>query len=525
LCRHLLERIEALNPRLSAFITVDPDAVFREARIAEQQLWHGDDRGPLHGIPVAYKDIFYTRGLRTTAHSKVLASFVPDVDATVVARLKAAGTITLGKTNTHEFACGGMEFYGFARNPWDLSRVPGGSSSGSAVAVVAGLAPVALGSDTGGSIRIPASFCGCVGLKPTFGRVSRVGMTPLSWHMDHAGPLTCYVADAALTLNVIAGHDPRDATTAVGPVPDFVRDLERGVRGLRVGVPRSFFFEGIDEEVAAAVRRAIQVLEDLGAHVEEIDIPHAELASAAHYVLTFAEAATLFHRELNEQPHNFGRATYHRLLQGRFFTAREYLNAMRVRALIIRETAAAMRRVDVIVTPTTTTTAYRIENFVQAQSDVGRLTRIADLTGQPSLSLPCGFNRDGLPIGLLITGHAWDEATVLRVGYAYEQAAGWYRRRPPLAEGSAPAAGEPEPSRPAPAGGGKPAEPDLGWMRRFAELTGFPLSEGDLEGVLEQLRPLRRALARIDREVDLSGVEFPFEFRPRDSREGRSGAW
>lgn len=431
----MLARIEALNPELNAYLTVAADEARAAARQAEQEIMRGNYKGPLHGIPVAHKDVFYTKGLRTTAHSKVLEHFVPDEDATAVARLRAAGTVLLGKLNTHEFACGGMDFWGFGRNPWNPACVPGGSSSGSAIALGAHLTYGSLGTDTGGSIRIPASFCGVVGLKGTYGRVSRHGVTPLSFTMDHPGPLAKTVADAALLMNAISGPDPKDSHTLHGrPQGDFGALLGRDLKGVRLGVPRRFFYEGLDPEVEAAVQAALNQLAALGADLVEVDIPHADLSGQAHYTIIFSEAAAIFERELDEQPHNFSKTTYHRISMGRFFTATEYVRAQRMRALLIEETEAAMRDVDALVTPTAPYTAYPIDAFTQSQGDVVRFTRLADLTGQPSLSLPCGFTEQGMPIGLMITGHPWDEANVLRIGHAYEQAAGWHKRRAPIAE-------------------------------------------------------------------------------------------
>lgn len=510
LAQALLDRIDELNPKTHAFLTVDPDAVLAAARAAEQEIMAGHYRGPLHGIPLAHKDVFYTQGLKTTAHSRVLENFIPDRDATAVARLKGAGAITLGKTNTHEFACGGMEFWGFARNPWDLNRVPGGSSSGTGVAVAAHMAPGGTGTDTGGSIRIPSNFCGIVGLKPTYGRVSRVGMTPLSWHMDHPGPMARRVLDTALMLNAMAGPDVHDPTTHGVDVPDFTSGLGKDIRGLRAGIPRKFFFENLHPEVEAAVEAAIRTLEGLGVELVEVEIPHVELGVAAQYVLIFAEAATLYEKYLDEQPQNFGRATYHRLLQGRFFTAVEYLRAMKVRQLLIQEMEAVMKTVDVIVSPTTPYPAYTIAGFVKAQGDVGRMTRLADATGHPSITLPCGFTSNGLPIGLMITGRLWDEVTTLQVAHAYEQATTWHQRRAPVTEGPE----VPDEAGPEPASGLSDAELRE-WMERFAAATGQHLSEEDLNGVLQQIKPLREALAKIRAQIDLTEVEFPFFYPPR----------
>lgn len=508
--RSLLDRIERLDPILHAFITVNPDAVLAEARAAEDEIARGRYRGPLHGIPVAHKDVFWTKGLRTTAHSGVLRDFVPADDATIVARLRAAGAITLGKANTHEFACGGMEFFGFAANAWDPARVPGGSSSGPATALAAHMTIAATGSDTGGSIRLPASFSGVVGFKPTFGRVGRYGLTVLSWHMDHPGPLTKSVTDAALVTNAIAGYDAKDPASARLPVPDFTRDLSTSLGGLRVGVPRPYFFDDLHPDVAGRVEAALGALEKLGARLEDVTIPHVAEAVVAHYVIAFAEAASVFENELVAQPHDFGPTAYHRISQGRFFTAAEYLRAMRVRELAIRETREVFARVDALVSPTTPYPAYRRDEFVGKQVDVGRLTRLANLTGQPSISVPCGYTREQMPVGLQITGRAWDEATVLRIAHAYEQATPWHERRAPVAVA---ASGDLPPAA-APAEHGPDREdPELAWLRTFASACGIEMRASDLEGVGRQIGPLKQGLERM-RALDLAGVELPLWFLP-----------
>jgi aspartyl-tRNA(Asn)/glutamyl-tRNA(Gln) amidotransferase subunit A len=518
LARWFLERIERLDPVLHAFITVDPDGVLAQARAAEQAIAAGGYRGPLHGIPVAHKDVFWTRGLRTTAHSGVLRNFVPDEDATIVARLAAAGAITLGKANTHEFACGGMEFFGFACNAWDPERVPGGSSSGPATALAAQMAVAATGSDTGGSIRLPASFSGVVGFKPTYGRVGRHGLTVLSWHMDHPGPLARSVTDAALVMNAIAGHDPKDPSSARLPVPDFTSGLGASLSGVRLGVPRRFFFEDLHPDVGARVEAALGVLQGLGATLEEVTIPHVAEAVVAHYVIAFAEAASVFEKELTARPQDFGPTAFHRISQGRFFTAAEYLRAMRVREVAIRETQDVFTRVDAVVSATTPYPAYRRDEFVGKQVDVGRLTRLANLTGQPSISVPCGFTRERMPVGLQVTGRAWDESTVLRIAHAYEQATPWHTERAPL---TTPPAERPA-SAPAAPSGPSQLEPDLAWLRSFASAAGIALSDLDLEGIGRQVGPLKAGLERM-RSLDLGGAELPLWFLPPGTPPGAFG--
>lgn len=519
LTRALLERIEQLDPVLHAFITVDPDAALAQARAAEQEIAAGRYRGPLHGIPVAHKDVFWTRGLRTTGHSGVLRDFVPEEDATIVARLAAAGAITLGKANTHEFACGGMEFFGFACNAWDPERVPGGSSSGPATAVAAGMAVAATGSDTGGSIRLPASFSGVVGFKPTYGRVGRHGLLVLSWHMDHPGPLTKSVTDAALVMNAIAGHDPNDPTSARLPTPDFTSGLRTSLRGVRLGVSREYFFEDLHPDVAAKVEAALDVLEGMGARLQEVRIPHVAEAVVAHYVIAFAEAASVLEQELTARPQDFGPTAFHRISQGRFFTAAEYLRAMRVREVAIRETHEVFTHVDALVSATTPYPAYRRDEFVGKQVDVGRLTRLANLTGQPSISIPCGYTREHMPVGLQIIGRAWDEGTVLGVAHAYEQATPWHTEHVPhpVAAPSDRAARATAAASVAP-----PPDPRLEWLRAFATAAGIVLSDRDLEGVARQIGPLKEGLERM-RSLDLTGVELPLWFVPPGTPPGAFG--
>jgi aspartyl-tRNA(Asn)/glutamyl-tRNA(Gln) amidotransferase subunit A len=428
----VLERIEKLDPLLHAYITVEPESVRRQAKKAEGEILAGNYIGPLHGVPIAHKDTIWTKGLRTTGHSKLFADFVPLEDATAVRRLGEAGAVTIGKANTHEFACGEMGLFGVTRNIWDLDRVTGGSSSGSALVVAAHLAIATTGSDGGGSIRVPAAFCGVVGLKPTYGRVSRFGNMPLSWSMSQIGPMTKTVHDAALMLRVMAGYDPRDATTSHQAVPDYVAALDGDIRGLRLGVPREYYFEDLDPDVATCIEESLRTLENLGAKLEEVRIPWTAESVPALYVITFAEAASIHENDLRNRPHLFGKNTYHRLAQGLFFTAVEYVRAMRVREALNRGVQAIFDAgIKGLVYPVAPYPAYPASEFVELEYDDGRLTRLANLTGLPSISIPCGFSRHDLPIGLQITGSAFDEATVLRVAHAYEQATTWHSRRAP----------------------------------------------------------------------------------------------
>jgi aspartyl-tRNA(Asn)/glutamyl-tRNA(Gln) amidotransferase subunit A len=442
--RALLDRIERVNPRLNAFITVTHELALAQARDAERRLRERTDHQPLLGVPYTLKDLYATAGIRTTAGSRVLADWVPAIDATVHARLRAAGAILLGKTNTSEFAAGPTNanvWYGQARNPWRTDHVPGGSSGGAGAAVAAGLCPIGLGSDTGGSIRIPAALCGVVGLKATFGRVSTYGVVPLSWSQDHAGPLTRTVADAALVLQTIAGADPLDPCCATEPLGDYLAALQENVRGVRVGVPTSFFFEDLDPAVEQAVRAAIDVLAGLGAAVREIAIPWLDLAHDAANIISWVEAADYHRGTFAARPADLGPDVQDRVLVGTVLSGVDYVRAQRVRAWLRGRCAELFERVDVLATPTTAIPAPLVGakrvasggREVLVRPALSRLTRLANVTGLPSISVPCGFSADGLPIGLQLTARAFGEAMVLRVAHAYERATAWSRRRPSLA--------------------------------------------------------------------------------------------
>ena len=438
-----LDRIEEHNSTLKAYLTVLRDDALSAARTAEQEVGAGRYRGPLHGIPLALKDLVYTKGARTTGGSKVLADFVPPVDATLVERLREAGAIILGKTVLHEFAYGPTGInpqYGTPPNPWDRERIPGGSSSGSGVAVVAGLCAGAIGSDTGGSIRIPASLCGIVGTKPTYGRVSRYGVISLSWSLDHVGPMTRTVEDAALFLNAIAGHDPKDPASAQTPVPDYTLQLQEGVKGLRVGVLRDYFFRNIDPEVGQAVEQATRVLERAGARVEDVTLPFAQQTSFINAPIIQSEAAAYHLGFLRTHWADYSPAVRSRLLPGLAVTATMYLNSQRARALLTQHATALLQQVDVLVAPTEPVGAPKLEEeFVTVGGHtegivnvLTRLNRPFNLVGFPAISVPCGFTAGGLPIGLQIVGRPWDEATVLRAAFTYQQATEWHERRPSL---------------------------------------------------------------------------------------------
>jgi aspartyl-tRNA(Asn)/glutamyl-tRNA(Gln) amidotransferase subunit A len=439
LTRAFLDRIEHLDETLRAYITVLPEQAMAAARTAEAEILRGDYKGPLHGIPIALKDLYDTKGIRTTASSRVMAERVPSEDATTTARLAAAGTILLGKLAMYEFALGGPDptcGFPLARNPWQLDHVPGGSSSGSGAAVAAGLCMGSLGSCTGGSIRGPAAYCSIVGLKATYGRVSRYGVVPLSWTLDHCGPMTWTVEDAACMLQSIAGYDPKDPTTSQAPVPDYTAALREDVRGLTIGVPRNFFFADdprIDRDSLETVEIALGTLKELGARVQEVSIPMLDYAGSAQPVIMLSEAFAYHERKLRSAPQEFGDMVRARFRIGGLFTAADYVQAQRVRNVLKRRCADVLRQVDVLVSPTMASPAPLFES-IDAMTAARRLsfTGPYNLTGMPAISVPCGFTPAGLPVGLQIAGKPFDEPTVLRVAYTYQQHARWFERRPPV---------------------------------------------------------------------------------------------
>jgi aspartyl-tRNA(Asn)/glutamyl-tRNA(Gln) amidotransferase subunit A len=437
-----LDRIQRLDPSLNTYIRVMPDQARAAARQAEREIADGGWRGPLHGVPIGIKDLFDVAGVPTTMGSSILRDNVPDADATVVSRLKAAGAVILGKQNLHEFAFGITSenpHFGAVHNPWSLDRVPGGSSGGTAAAVAAGLCAGGLGSDTGASIRAPASFCGVIGLKPTYGRVSRAGALPLAWSLDHAGPLARSVADCAILLQAIAGHDARDPASAMEAVPDFSADLARGAAGLRVGVPREYFFEIVEPDVERLVRDAIATLEQLGARVEEVSLPHVGHAQVAGNVIMSSEAAAWHTTWLRERPHDYGPDVLQRIRGGLLVRATEYLHSQQMRTLIQQDFAQAFERVDVVVGPTVPLVAPPIGRTLEPGGPLNvpprlvanRTTVPCNLTGMPAISVPCGFS-DGLPVGLQIMGPAFAEPLVLRAAAAYEAATDWGQHKPRL---------------------------------------------------------------------------------------------
>ncbi|MBI1733534.1 MAG: Asp-tRNA(Asn)/Glu-tRNA(Gln) amidotransferase subunit GatA [Candidatus Rokubacteria bacterium] len=430
----LLRRIEALDPTLDTFVTVTADRALADAKAAEAALRRGDAR-PLLGIPVGYKDLYATRGIRTTAGSALLEDWVPDADATCVTRLQDAGCVMLGKLITHEFAWGiqspGHRFKP-ARNPWNRGHIPGGSSSGSGAALAAGFCVGALGSDTGGSIRGPASFSGVVGLKPTYGRCSRAGVVTLSWTLDHTGPLTRTVEDCAYFLAALAGHDPLDPASSRAPVADYVGSLGASIRGLRVGVPRDFFLDGADAEVVQAFETALGALRGLGADVRDVVIP--SIWDAPSFMVIMASEAFAYHeRDLRERPERYGDLLRERLMSGGLYTGAEYVQAMRLRERLRREMLDVLGTVDLLATPTSPKPAPTFEAMYDVSLGFPRSNMPPfNLSGLPALALPCGFSKQGLPLSLQLAGRPFDEATVLRAGHAYQETTDWHRRRPPV---------------------------------------------------------------------------------------------
>jgi aspartyl-tRNA(Asn)/glutamyl-tRNA(Gln) amidotransferase subunit A len=439
-----LDRIDALNPKVNAFITVTRDRALADAREAEKEIAAGRYRGPLHGLPYAPKDILATKGIRTTNGSKVTADWVPDYDSTIVTRLNQAGAILLGKLNLLEFAMGSGVLSGFgpARNPWDLAYSPAGSSSGSGVALAAYMTPLSVGTDTGGSIRGPANNCGIVGLKQTYGRVSRFGVTTLSWTLDHAGPMTKTVGDAAMMLQVMAGPDPKDATAAHEPVPDYSKALTAGVHGLRIGLPTNYFFDHVHPDTVKAVHAAVANLKSMGATVVDVEVPHADLAGNALWLIAMAEGACFHEKRLKDSPELFDPLVRERLEAAKFYPATDYIKAQRIRTILVESMRGVFQKCDVLAVPAGNP-ATKLEPPELAKTDVrpnpppgGRTgsTSIGDMTGMPAIVIPCGFTAGPpvLPLAIQFYAKPFDEPALFRVAHAYESATDWHKRRPPL---------------------------------------------------------------------------------------------
>ena len=435
----VLSRIASLDLRLHSFITVLAEDARRQAARADEEIAVGCYRGLLHGIPVSVKDLFWTAGIRTTAGSRVLNDWVPQVDATVVKRLARAGAVLVGKTNMYEFAYGSVHpDVRPSRNPWDLARTTGGSSSGSAASVAAGMGYGSVGSDTGGSIRIPASYCGIVGMKPTYGRVSRHGAIPLSWSCDHVGPMARTVRDCAALLQAIAGHDAHDATSAELPVPNYISNQETDVSRLRVGIAESYLRQHVSPSVLHCIEQAIVHFRHMGASVRLIDPPQPSELVPVLLAIMSSEAATYHQSTVRTNPDAFSDAVRERLELGAVTPATTYIHAQRLRTQIIERMRHAMSDIDVLLMPTSPMTAPLLEGDLSTsrQTDPDLLaarinfTGPFDLTGFPAISLPCGFSGTGLPVGLQLVAKPFEEQTLLSAAWAYEQSTSWHAKLP-----------------------------------------------------------------------------------------------
>ncbi len=428
-----LERIQRIDQRLNSFITITPEQALQRARQAEQEISHGDYKGALHGIPLGLKDLYETQGIRTTAGSTFFAEYVPETDAAVVQKVKEAGAVLLGKLNLHEIALGVTNenpHYGDCCNPWDLRRISGGSSGGNAAALAAGLCMGALGSDTGGSIRIPASLCGVVGLKPTYGRVSLRGVIPLSWNLDHAGPMARCVGDVAILLQAIAGYDPQDAWSVDMPVADYLTKPNDNLDGWRIGLLSDSYFtdtEVVTDEVHEAVQTAAIVFENLGAQVDEVAFPNAREATMANGLMTPSDAAAFHRQRLADNPDGFGHDVLIRLHAGAAYTSTEYALARRMQTILRCQFNEFMEEFDLLLSPTTPIIAppRGSADAVDRARLLTRFTAPFNLTGLPALSLPCGWSADQMPIGLQIIGKVWEEQKILQAGELYEQRRGF----------------------------------------------------------------------------------------------------
>ncbi len=440
LVQNSLGRISQLEPTLNAFLDVWDESAMNAARIAEKEISAGDYKGPLHGIPVGLKDLVDYAGTPTTGGSKVLAENIAESDATVVTKLRDSGAIFMGKLNLVEFAFGttGLNAHtGDVKNPWDTERITAGSSSGSAAAVASGMIPVALGTDTGGSVRMPAALCGIAGLKPTYGRVSRAGVLDLSWSMDHVGPMTRTTEDCALMMNVLAGYDLRDPASSNEQVPDFATDLNKGLRGIRIGVPNDYFFDdSVDAEVKKTVKKSIELMAANGAEIVELSMPWASKARSINFGVILPESVSIHEKMINEHADLYTPAIRSRIQSGFNVSAIDYVRAQRARQWFNHQMAESMTQVDVLITPSVPIQAPTIAECTPSPGSPGKgtelpmFTGVFDVTGQPSHSIPCGFTESGMPIGMMITGHPFDESTVLRVGHAYEQLTNWHQRSP-----------------------------------------------------------------------------------------------
>ena len=439
-----LDQIQATNAKVNAFLTVTRDRALEQARAAEKEIRAGHYRGPLHGIPYAPKDLVATKGIRTTNGSRATADWVPDYESTVTERLNNAGAILLGKLNLLEFAMGSGQrgLNGPARNPWDLAYSPSGSSSGSGAAVAAGMSPLTIGSDTGGSIRNPAKSCGIVGLKPTYGRISRFGVTALSWTLDHVGPMARTVADVAVMLQVMAGPDPRDRTASAHPVPDYsIALVARDLKGVRLGIPTHHFFENVSPESDAAMRRVVDVLKQIGAELVDVRVPHAELCSTASSTILSCESAAYHEQRLRQKADLLDPLVRERLEAGTFQSAMDYIKALRLRTVLMEEMQKVFEICDAMLLPAGNAAPLLTQEVVDsdvppnppppARPDVHNL---ANITGIPAIAIPCGFTAGPprLPLGIQFCARPFDEPTLFRIGHLYQSATEWHKQKPPL---------------------------------------------------------------------------------------------
>jgi aspartyl-tRNA(Asn)/glutamyl-tRNA(Gln) amidotransferase subunit A len=439
-----LDRIAAINPTINAYITVTADSALAQAKQAEAEIIRGEYKGPFHGMPIALKDLFDTKGIRTTGGSKVMADHVPSEDGVVVSRLAEAGAVLLGKLNMHEFAFGITNVnphYGSARNAWNTDRITGGSSGGSGTATAAGLCAAALGSDTGGSIRIPACFCGIVGLKPTYGRVSKRGVLPLSMSLDHVGPLTRTAEDAALMLQVIAGYDAQDPGSTDVAVPSYTTDLGKGIKGMRIGVLRGSYVLPMDADIERALADSISTLKDLGAVVTDpVELPYIEDALPANITIISSEAASFHQANMDDRPGDYGEDVFGRLSIGRDHPATAYIAARNTQHRVQEQLLDSLANFDAVMLPMMPLGAPPIgQNDVSVggktldvRAAVTRYTQPFNLTGFPAISVPCGFTDDGLPIGFQLAAKPFEEASLLRLAHAYEGVTEWSQQRPPV---------------------------------------------------------------------------------------------
>jgi len=498
----VLARLERYDPAYRSHVTVCAELARSEARAAEHAFARGGEPPPLTGIPVSHKDNLWTRGVRTGVHSRTSFAGIPSADATAVARLRQAGAILLGKTNTTEFACGDQLEHGDTPNPWDPTLYSGASSAGSASALAAGFVPIATGSDTGGSIRAPAALCGVVGVKPTYGRVSRYGLVPLAWSMDHVGPMARRVADAALMLQAMAGHDPRDPASSERAVPDFLSGLGDDLADVRVGVALDHYHDGLEPAVAEGFSVALDVLRGLGARIVPLHLPSAGRLAPIAGILSMWEAFVLHAATLRSEGRRYGPKARAHIASGAFHSGADVGEALQQRTRWCAEAATALADVDVLVTPTLPFTSVTRDAWVDAPPDTSWGTRAFNLSGQPALTLPCGADPDGRPIGLQVVARAFDEAMMFRVAHAFERATAWHVRRPTLVHEVPRLAADA--MMPSVARGAV-----LDEVRHEAQRQALPLDEVDLARVSALVHKARAGLAALRADATLEPEPGP----------------